>query len=435
GKTDYDFFPKELSEKYRADDKRIIKSGKSETIEEKYLQDGLETIVNTVKTPITDEQGNVTGILGIFWDITEQKKAQEKIKQAAEEWDRTFNTISDLVFIADKELNILKCNRAFAAALKTKPEEIIGKKCYELLHKSDKPWPNCPFEVAKIDKKAHMQEVYDPNIGIPLLVTVSPLFDDKQEVIGAVHIARDITELKKNENKLKEAMRIKSEFTSMVSHELRTPLTAIKEGIAIVLDGTAGKIAVKQKEFLNTAKRNVDRLARLINDVLSFQRLEAGRMEFKMEKNNINVAVKEVQKTMTPLAKEKKLNLISKLDKKLPKTKFDKDSITQVLTNIINNALKFTEKGSIVISTKKDRKANAIRVSVKDTGPGIKKQDISKLFQRFEQIESSKERKTGGTGLGLAISKEIIQKHKGKIWAESGLNKGMTIHFILPIKA
>ncbi len=135
-------------------------------------------------------------------DVTEHKKAEEEIKRAAEEWDRTFNAIADLVFIVDKDFTITKMNKALPEALKLKPEDIIGKKCYELLHKSDKPWPGCPFEKTKKDKKPHTQEVDDPNIGIPLLITTSPIFDDNGKLVGAVHIAKDVTEHKKAEEVL-----------------------------------------------------------------------------------------------------------------------------------------------------------------------------------------------------------------------------------------
>ena len=431
GKTDYDLYPKESAEKYREDDKRIAKSGKAEAFDEKYVQKGKKLIVHTIKTLIKDKEGNVIGILGIFWDVTQLRKAEEKIKQAAEEWERTFNAISDLIFIQDVDHTIFKVNKAFADVLKMRPDEIIGKKCYELLHKSNKPWPNCPFEKTKQDGKSHTQEVDDLNIGMPLLVTTSPLFDNEGKLWGSVHFAKDITKLKEAEKKVKESVKIKSDFTSMVSHELRTPLTAIKEGISIVADETAGKISKEQREFLDIAKRNVDRLARLINDVLDFQKLEAGRVEFSMKENDISEVIEEVRETMNPLTREKGINLIAKPGEKLPRIGFDRDRIIQVLTNLINNAVKFTEKGAITVDAYKE--GNVIHVSVKDTGLGIRKEDVPKVFHKFEQLAKNGDRKTGGTGLGLAISREIIIRHNGKIWVESEFGKGATFHFLLPI--
>lgn len=236
-----------------------------------------------------------------------------------------------------------------------------------------------------------------------------------------LYIARDITERK-------QALEIKDNFTNMVSHELRTPLGIIKEGVSLVLEGRAGAVNAKQKELLSVAKSSSDRLTRLISQVLDFQKIYAGKMEFKYEENQMNEAATEVYKGMISLAGKKGLKLILKLDHELPRVKFDKDKIMEVLTNLISNAIKFTDKGTITITTSHGE--NIIRVSIADTGCGIKEDDMSKLFHRFAQLQ----RKPGGTGLGLAISKEIIDAHRGKIWAESEVGKGATFHFILPIK-
>jgi signal transduction histidine kinase len=252
---------------------------------------------------------------------------------------------------------------------------------------------------------------------------------------ASLNILEDLTEAKKqlesSSRKLEESSKIKSDFTSMVSHELRTPLAAIKEGVGLVLEETAGELNKDQKNFLEIAKRNIDRLTRLINDVLDFQKLESGRIVFNMAQNNINETVKEVYNTMISLAKEKGLVLAHELSANLPEVKFDRDKIMQVLSNLISNAIKATEKGSITVCTQ--RQGSDILVSVKDSGPGIKKEDMAILFQRFVQLGSADSRKPGGTGLGLAISKEIIQAHQGKIWIESEPAKGATFYFTLPL--
>ena len=226
-------------------------------------------------------------------------------------------------------------------------------------------------------------------------------------------------------------MKIKSEFTSVVSHELRTPLTAIKEGIALVLDGLVGDINEEQVELLGIAKKNVDRLTRLINDILDFQKLDAGRMRFNVEVNNINEIIKNVYKTMVSSVKKANLDIFLELDNSLPKCSFDSDKITQVLINLVSNAVKFTKRGNIKIKTCRSR--NSICVSVSDTGCGIKKEDMSKIFNKFEQLGGLGDRKTGGTGLGLAISKAIIEQHNGAIWFESTLGKGSIFTITLPV--
>ncbi|GAF88335.1 unnamed protein product [marine sediment metagenome] len=143
---------------------------------------------------------------GAVMEITERKSAEEKIRRAAEEWKKTFDSISDFIFILDPDFNIVKANKAFSDALKLKPEDIIGKKCHKLLHKTDEPWPGCPCKKTFEDKKPHTEEIDDLNIGIPLLATSSPVFDDKGRVISCVHIARDISKIKKSEKEIKRKM-------------------------------------------------------------------------------------------------------------------------------------------------------------------------------------------------------------------------------------
>lgn len=243
-------------------------------------------------------------------------------------------------------------------------------------------------------------------------------------------IIRYAIERKKVEKSLKDAIQAKSQFMSMISHELRVPLASIKESIAIVADGLAGKIKTQQRKYLDIAVRNINRLNRLIGDLLDFYKLEAEKMSFEMQDNNANEVTKEVYETMLPLAKEEGINLVLELDSSLPRVYFDKDKINQVLSNLVNNAIKFTKQGNITITTSKGE--NTIQVSVSDTGCGIKKEDLPRLFHEFEQLETHGAEKTRGTGLGLAISKEIITNHNGKIWAESEAGKGSTFFFTLP---
>ena len=264
-------------------------------------------------------------------------------------------------------------------------------------------------------------------------VSLSVLKDPEGGVTGSIGVIRDITERKEADRKIKEAMELKSQFISTVSHELRTPLTIIKEDIAIIMDGAAGRVKSKQREILEIAQRNIDRLARLINDVLDFQKLQSGRAKFNMQDNSINNVIETVYNTMIKTVKKNGAEFRLALDNTLPKVAFDSDKIIQVITNLVSNAMKFTEKGSITIAT--HRIENSIRVSVSDTGCGIKQEDLSKLFLQFQQLGSGGNRKTGGTGLGLAISKDIVEKHGGRIWVESECGKGTTFHFLLPIKS
>ncbi len=234
------------------------------------------------------------------------------------------------------------------------------------------------------------------------------------------------------EKRKEELLNIKSDFISMVSHELRTPLKAIRESIDIVADGTAGTIAAEQKKFITIAQRNLNRLTRFINNVLDFQKLDAGRMNFDIAANDISQTIKEVHELMSPSAEKKGVNLIAQTNGQNCNIPFDRDKIIQVLINLVDNAVKYTEKGDIVISAHRDN--GELIVSVADNGPGIEEKNLPRLFRKFEQIECPNSSKKVGTGLGLAISEQIIKKHNGRIWAQSQLGKGTTVKFTLPAK-
>jgi signal transduction histidine kinase len=163
---------------------------------------------------------------------------------------------------------------------------------------------------------------------------------------------------------------------------------------------------------------------------LDLQKLEAGKIQFNITPNDINEVAREIYLTMLPVAKEKGLEFKLQLDAAPVSVQFDRDSITQVLTNLFNNAFKFTENGGVTITVSHDD--NFIQVVVSDTGLGIKKEDIPKLFHAFEQLDRKRGRKIEGSGLGLAICKEIIEKHRGMIWVESELGKGSIFYFTLP---
>jgi len=249
-----------------------------------------------------------------------------------------------------------------------------------------------------------------------------------------VIVVDDITQRKQAKEKLKETMEMKSQFISTVSHELRTPLTCMKEAVAVVLDGSAGVISRKQEHFLNIAKRNIDRLAALVNDVLDFQKLEAGSMKFDMRENDIVEVVEYAHNTMASIVKKKGLDFSIELEEKLPKARFDSDKIIQVLTNLIGNAIKFTpEQGKICVRVR--CQAEELVISVSDTGIGIPKDSLSKIFDRFYRVDKSRSREIMGSGLGLSIAKLIVELHEGEVTIESEENKGTTVIVSLPLSS
>jgi len=384
-------------------------------------------------------------------DITERKQAEKLLQTEKDNLKAIFNAAPVGMLLLNEKAEVTQINGVVEKLvgqyhLGDQPGDLLG-----CIHSFETPegcghsrsCPKCSIrnsivKALKLDRPSHCEEVSTTllvegkKITLWLEIIIEPVvLDGSKYVIVAMS---DITNRKKAEKEMKEAVEMKSKFISTASHELRTPLTSIKEGVNLVYSETTGPLNDDQKEFLGIAKRNVDRLARLINDVLDYQKMSAGRMTFNLKPASINETVKLVEETMRPLTKEKGLELIIELDDAIPSVNFDKDKIIQVLTNLVNNALKFTEKGSVKVTT--FRSDNNIITAVKDTGDGIKQEDMSKLFHEFEQLPTKDDyRKTGGTGLGLVISKKIIENHGGKIWAESEYGKGTTFYFTLPMEA
>jgi len=240
-------------------------------------------------------------------------------------------------------------------------------------------------------------------------------------------------ELEVLNRKLKNMYAVQKEFTSTASHELRTPLASIKSSVDLVLSEAPGKLNEDQAKFLQKAKNNVDRLNRLINDILDLTKLESGKSHLEINFHPMDEVIKEIVETHQQVAEQKNLYLKTEIHDDLEPIPFDMDKMHQVLNNLINNAIKFTDEGGITILYQFYKDKNYIEVAVQDTGAGIKEDERDKLFQKFQQLGDSRKH-VGGTGLGLAICQEIIQRHGGKIWVESPTGNGSSFHFILPIK-
>jgi len=250
----------------------------------------------------------------------------------------------------------------------------------------------------------------------------------------ALHAKIKEEELEVSNKKLKEMYEVQKEFTSTVSHELRTPLASIKTAIDLVVKKMVGDISPEQAEVLGRAKKNVDRLKRLIDDILDLTKMESGRLQMNFMVNNVNNVIKETIEAQKDLATSRGLYVKLELDEKLPMVPFDSDRIVQVMCNLLNNAIKFTHHGGITITSVNKIENNHVMITVSDTGRGIEQSGMPKIFEKFQQIESSEKNEEGGTGIGLAICRQIIERHGGKIWVESKEGQGSTFSFILPIQ-
>lgn len=230
-----------------------------------------------------------------------------------------------------------------------------------------------------------------------------------------------------------EVLKTKAGFIATVSHELRTPLAVIKEGLDLLLDEAVGPVSPEQKDHLQITKRNVDRLARLINSVLDYQKMAGGDLHFQFSANAINDLIDEAVEGFVLFAQKNGLELVVEKGKGSPNVQCDRDKIVQVLENLLNNAIQYSSHGKIVV--RQGVENGEVRIEVCDEGVGIHKEDHSKLFHVFTQVPVGGERRLGGTGLGLAISKKIIEGHHGHIGFQSAFGKGSTFYFTLPLKS
>lgn len=240
-----------------------------------------------------------------------------------------------------------------------------------------------------------------------------------------------VTESKQAEEEPKQSSAMKRDFISIISHELRTPLTVSIQALSLILGGKVGEIPEKQKEFLNIASSNLDRLAFLINDILDITKIEAGKLELHKEKIDIIQVVKESCDGWQLQANSKKINFSLKAPDKSILFFVDKMRFLQVLSNLINNAMKFTpEQGCIEVLV--EETSDQCKFSVKDSGSGIAKEDFPKLFQKFKQLHRVAQPGIQGTGLGLNIVKSLVELHGGQVNVESELGKGSTFSFTIP---
>jgi PAS domain S-box-containing protein len=231
-----------------------------------------------------------------------------------------------------------------------------------------------------------------------------------------------------------EANRLKSQFLSNVSHELRTPLNAIIGYTSLLLDEIYGSVADDQKMPLEGVKRNADDLLKLVNDVLDLSKIESGKLTLDLEEVNVSSLIEEVLSAMKPLFEERSLSVESRIETGVPLLYSDPGKIKQVIVNLLSNAVKFTKQGGIVIRVKNQFRQNRVEMAIQDTGIGIRKEELPKIFDAFHQVDGAATREFGGVGLGLAIVKEMMDRLHGDVTVESEYGEGSIFTVYLPYK-
>jgi PAS domain S-box-containing protein len=344
---------------------------------------------------------------------------------------------ADLIMTTDMGDRILTWNRGAEVLLGHSKDEVIGKHLSILLpperfHELEEMRAKVELSGALRDIEVRSKKKDGGMIYLSL--SISPIREVEGKIVGFLRIAKDVTEKRRYERRLKELDKMKSDFVSNVSHELRTPLTSIKGSVDNMLDGLTGALNEKQVRYLARIKSNTDRLSRLINDLLDLSRIESGGVEVRSTAFTLTALAEEVAEHLKSLAAEKLIQI--EVPPRDPRVTVwaDRDKVTQVLMNLLGNALKFTpQNGKVTVAFEKNGD-DYVQISVDDTGPGILSEEKNKIFSKFYQIANIEKEKPKGSGLGLAISKALVEMHGGRIWLESEVGKGSTFYFTLPAR-
>lgn len=405
--------------------------------------------------PILDDQGALLGYRGVDVDITERRRTHEILNRKQKNLEAIFDAAPIGMLLVGENMRVGRANDAvrnlagkdYGQIINQLPGQVLG-----CIHGSEDPDPSqeCCGSVQECEDCklfCTIRQALDTGLPVhgveiqPTLIVngrqINPSFSVSAEPViidgarYAVVALNDITDRARAEKELRETMEMKSQFISTVSHELRTPLASMKEAVLIVLDGVAGEVNDDQRHFLDLAKRNIDRLWRLINDVLDFQKLGSCKMKFNMAQHSLTQVVEECYNTMTHFANKREVNLCLEREPNLPESVFDSDRIIQAVTNLISNAIKFTPAhGNVTVSLRRHEEELIVRVS--DTGMGIPQESLPRIFDRFYRVNRpGKEIK--GTGLGLAIVKRIVEAHGGRIDVESEPKEGTVFTAYLPV--
>jgi len=392
-------------------------------------------------TALRDAQGGIIGYLLIGTDNTARQQVEEERKKLDQRLrDQQFYTRSliesniDALMATDPLGIITDVNKQMEELTGCTRDELIGAPFKSYF--TDPERAEAGIKLVLSEKKITDYELTvcaRDGMKTDVSYNATTFYDRNRRLQGVFAAARDVTERKRFEQSLLEANRMKSEFLANMSHELRTPLNGIIGFTEFLIDEKPGPLQPKQKEYMGDVLNSARHLLQLINDVLDLAKVEAGKMELHPEVFPVHKAVEEVTAVIKGIANKRRIAVSIEVGPELGAVMLDQHKFKQVLYNLLSNAVKFSNDGGEVNINIRRLDTNQIEVQVRDTGIGIKAEDINRLFTEFEQLDSGTARRFEGTGLGLALTKKIIEFQGGNISVQSELGKGSVFTVILPV--
>jgi len=443
GKTDFDFFSEEHAKQAYDDEQKIVNTGQPVDMEERETwPDRPDTWVSTTKVPLRDGEGRIVGTFGISRDITKRKKIEEELAAERNLLRNLIDNMPDRIYAKDLKGRFIVCNEALVERMgKTSVEEIIGKSDFDLIsHDLAAQYFENEQEIIKTGKPLiNHEESMGIVDGISRwnLTTKAPLRDTTGNIIGVVGMGRDITDRKLAEeeiqlkNELLQTINAeKDKFFSILAHDLKGPLSAFLDATQILTEEIHKMPIEDIKEITISMKESASSIYGLLENLLEWSRLKRGRMEFSPEKLFVKQKITYCTEILKESARKKNITLNYSLAEELEVTA-DSHMFETIIRNLVSNAIKFTPKsGEIFISATK-KPDNSTEIAVRDTGIGMNKEMISRLFLLNEKTNRNGTDGEPSTGLGLLLCKEFIDKQNGKIRVESEVGKGSTFSFSL----
>ena len=456
GKTDWQLYADpQIGREILENDQRVLKHGQSEAFEEVADTPDGRRMFLSIKAPRRDAEGNVIGIVGISRDITDRKRAEQSLRESEERYRQVVENTTAIILRLDPRGVIVFANERALRFFGYSAGELLGK------HAVGTIVPDVETSgrnlLAMVDEIAENPDRFPANANenirkngerVWVEWTNSGIYDADGRLKEFLSVGIDATERRKVEKQRAEAEQAlsrakeaaeaanvaKSQFLASMSHELRTPMNAILGMTDLAL---GEQLPANVRDYLQTSKDSADLLLELLNEILDFSRIEAGRFELESMSFGPRKVVEQVIKTLAVRADEKGLELVYEVTGDVPNTVVgDPLRLRQVLMNLVNNAIKFTPKGEVVVLTAVEQQtaeAVSLRFSVSDTGIGIAPEKLDTIFAPFTQADSSTTRRFGGTGLGLAISQRLVNLMGGLIQVESQPGKGSTFHFTITL--